>query len=223
MLLDLSVALLMLRLFGKVGLYTVIVVSIIVCNIQVMKLVELFGLTATLGNILYASIFFSTDVLGELYGKKEAKRGVWLGFTALVVTMVYMQIALRFHPAPGDFAQPALERIFDFLPRVVLASICAYLLSQFHDVWAFHFWKGVTNERHLWLRNNLSTAVSQFLDSFIFITIAFYGTMPVLPLIIGQWIIKFAIGVLDTPVIYAVVWFLRKKESQVIQGDSLSA
>ena len=95
-----------------------------------------------------------------------------------------------------------------------MASFIAYLISQFHDVWAFHFWKNKTNDRHLWLRNNLSTAVSQFLDSFIFITIAFYGVMPIWPLIMGQWIIKIAIALLDTPVVYLVVWALRNNSKK---------
>ena len=68
-----------------------------------------------------------------------------------------------------------------------------------------------TGERHLWLRNNLSTAVSQFLDSFIFIAIAFYGVMPIWPLIVGQWIIKMAIAILDTPVVYLVIHLVRRR------------
>jgi uncharacterized integral membrane protein (TIGR00697 family) len=95
--------------------------------------------------------------------------------------------------------------------RIIIASFIAYLVSQFHDVWAFHFWKKITGGRHLWLRNNFSTAVSQFIDSSLFITVAFYGVMPVWPLIWSQWLVKLAIAFLDTPIIYGIVWLLRKK------------
>ena len=205
MLLDLGVAILLFRLFGKTGLFATIIISIIVCNIQVMKLVELFGLPATLGNILYASIFFATDVLGEVYGKKEARRGVWLGFCALLITMVYMQIALRFTPAPEDFMQPALEKVFSFLPRIALASLCAYFFSQFHDVWAFHYWKRKTGGRHLWLRNNASTWVSQLIDSVIFCTIAFAGlftTRAFFEIVFTTYLFKIVVAAVDTPFIY---------------------
>ena len=77
-------ALVLFRRFGRTGLYALIVLDIIICNIQVVKVVELFGLVTTLGNILYASIFFATDVLGEVYGKRAAREGVWLGFTSLL-------------------------------------------------------------------------------------------------------------------------------------------
>jgi len=78
-LVDLSLAVVLYRFFGKYGLYTIIVVSIVTSNIQVLKTVELFSLVATLGNVLYGSVFFATDILSEVYGKKSARRGVWLG------------------------------------------------------------------------------------------------------------------------------------------------
>ncbi|HOO77795.1 MAG TPA: queuosine precursor transporter [bacterium] len=205
MLLDLGAVLVFFRAFGKYGLYMVMVTSIIVCNIQVMKLVTLFGLPATLGNILYAGLFFSTDILSEVYGKKEAKRGVWLGFAALILAMVYMQVALRFAPAPEDTAQPALEKIFSFFPRVALASLCAYLSSQLHDVWAFHYWKKKTSGRHLWIRNNASTMVSQLIDSAVFCLIAFYRVFPgpvLLEIFVTTYVFKLIVAAADTPFIY---------------------
>jgi uncharacterized integral membrane protein (TIGR00697 family) len=93
----------------------------------------------------------------------------------------------------------------------MIASLVAYLCSQYHDVWAFHFWRRVTNARFLWLRNNASTIVSQLLDSVVFITIAFYGRMPVVPLILGQWVVKVGIAVLDTPLVYLLVYLLRQR------------
>lgn len=193
------------RLFGKTGLYVAIVISIILCNIQVLKIVELFGLNATLGNILYGSIFLSTDILSEKYGKKEARKGVWIGFYALIFTAVIMQMALKFKPAPDDFIDPALQQIFGFLPRVALASIIAYVLSQLHDVWLFHILKSKTRGRYLWLRNNLTTMASQLIDSVIFCFIAFWGVFPTdvfVEILLTTYFVKWGVAFIDTPFIY---------------------
>ncbi|NJB66928.1 hypothetical protein GGQ74_000568 [Desulfobaculum xiamenense] len=202
---DLSLVVVLFRLFGRSGLYALIVFNLILCNLQVIKTVELFGLTTTLGNILYASVYLSTDLLSEFYGKNEAKRGVLLGFVALVMMTVYMQIALKFVPTPEDFAQPHLEAIFGFMPRIALASMAAYLISQTHDVWAFHRLKERTNGRHLWLRNNVSTMVSQMLDSAVFCFVAFWGVFegPVLAeIFLTTYLFKAFVAALDTPFIY---------------------
>jgi hypothetical protein len=202
---DLSMVVVLHRFFGKAGLYGLIVFNLILCNIQVLKTVQLFGLTTTLGNVLYASVFLSTDMLGELYGKAAAKRGVLLGFTVLVLATVYMQIALAFTPTADDFAQPHMEAIFGLLPRIALASMAAYLVSQFHDVWAFHFWKDRTGDAKLWLRNNASTLVSQLLDSSIFCLVAFWGVFPwpvLLEIMLTTYVFKSIVALLDTPFLY---------------------
>lgn len=204
-LLDLTMVLIVFRLFGRVGLFSLVVFNLMLCNIQVLKTVELFGLTTTLGNILYASVFLSTDMLGEFYGRKQAQKAVLIGFMTLLMTVGYMQLAMQFVPAPDDFVQPHLEAIFGFLPRIALGSMAAYLISQMHDVWAFHFWKTRTEGRHLWLRNNASTMVSQLLDSAIFCFIAFWGVFPMevfLDILISTYLIKLAVAVLDTPFLY---------------------
>ncbi|MEW5725614.1 MAG: queuosine precursor transporter [Thermodesulfobacteriota bacterium] len=203
--LDLLAAVLVFRLFGRHGLYGLIVMNIIICNIQVMKIVKLFGLTTTLGNILYASIFFATDILGEMYGKNEARRGVWIGFVMLVLATVYMQVALLFTPDRNDLMHPVLARLFAMYPRVAAASLLAYLVSQLHDVWAFEFWKLRTRGRHLWLRNNASTMVSQALDTVVFCSVAFWGLFPwsdFLQILLTTYLLKFLVAVADTPFIY---------------------
>ncbi|WP_290918368.1 queuosine precursor transporter [Halodesulfovibrio sp.] len=202
---DLCIALMLYRFFGRIGLFAVIVFNLLICNLQVLKTVELFGLTTTLGNILYAGVFLATDMLSEFYGKREAQKGVLLGFVTLVLMTGYMQIALHFTPAVDDFAQPHLEAIFGFLPRVAVASMMAYLASQMHDVWAFHFWKKKTDGKMLWLRNNASTLVSQLIDSSIFCLIAFYGVFPtavLIEILATTVLFKAIVSVLDTPFIY---------------------
>src|SRR6056297_132445 len=169
------------KLFGKWGLIMWIPISVIVANIQVIQTIELFGYVATLGNIVYASSFLVTDILSEKYGKKEAQKAVWIGFFSVISMTILMWLALRFMPIDEALSQESyksLQTIFSFMPRIVLASLSAYLLSQLHDVWAFHFWKVKLNNRHLWFRNNVSTMISQLIDSVVFTLIAFYGLYP---------------------------------------------
>ena len=214
---DLTIAVLIYKKFGRLGLYGLIVMDIILCNIQVIKQINMFGLSATLGNLLYASIFFATDLLNEVYGRKEAQRAVVFGFIFLVLSMVVMQIALMFKPNESDFIQPALVQIFSFFPRIVIASLIAYLISQFHDVWAFNFWKKLTNKKYLWLRNNLSTMVSQLIDSLIFCVIAFWGKFPTnvfIEIVLTTYIFKWIIAAADTPFLY---WAIRTRKKEV--GD----
>lgn len=202
---DLSFALLVFKLFGKYGLYAIIVADIILCNIQVTKLVTLFGFTMTLGNILYGSIFFATDVLSEIYGKNDAKKGVYLGFIFLIFMTIVMQIALLFKPDPADFISPHLKAIFSMIPRITLGSLTAYIVSQLHDVWAFHFWKAKTKGRYLWVRNNLSTMVSQMIDTVIFCFIAFWGLYDLtvfFNILLTTYLMKWIVAILDTPFIY---------------------
>lgn len=204
-LLDLSLALVLFRFFGRAGIYGIIVFNLLLCNIQVLKTVTLFGMTTTLGNILYAGVFLATDMLSEFYGRKEAQRGVLLGFTVVVMATIYMQIALMFTPAADDFAQPHLSAIFGLLPRLAIASIMAYLISQMHDVWAFEFWKKKTQGRFLWLRNNASTLVSQLIDSAVFCLIAFWGVFPtpvLLEIMLTTYLFKGVVAMLDTPFMY---------------------
>ncbi|AMK09759.1 queuosine precursor transporter [Pseudodesulfovibrio indicus] len=215
-LVDLSMVLVVYRLFGRVGLFGLMVFNLLLCNVQVLKTVELFGLTTTLGNILYASVFLATDLLSEFYGKKEARKGVLLGFVTLLMMVGYMQIALYFQPAESDFAQPHLQALFGFLPRVAFASMAAYLVSQLHDVWAFHAIRARTGERLLWLRNNASTMISQLLDSAIFCVIAFWGVFPMevfLEILLSTYLIKVAVAALDTPFIYLAKRLFNRDEA----------
>lgn len=198
------------RLFGKWGLIMWIPISVIVANIQVIQTVELFGLVSTLGNIVYASSFLVTDILSENYGKEEAKKAVWIGFFSLISMTLLMNLALQFLPLEGDaFAaetHEATRTIFDLMPRIAVASLAAYLLSQRHDVWAYHFWrKRFSKDNQIWLRNNLSTMVSQFIDSSVFVVIAFWGVfeMDVLwEIFLTTYFLKWIVAAADTPFVY---------------------
>ena len=204
-LLDFIIALIIYRLFKKEGLFIIITINIILCNIQVIKFIKMFGITTTLGNLLYGGIFWATDMLSEIYGKKEAKKGVFIGFVTLFTMTIIMYFAILFKPAPIDTMHPHIKAIFSFLPRIAFASLIAYLASQLHDVWGFHFLKEKTKGKHLWLRNNVSTIFSQGIDSAVFTLIAFYGVVPIeefLQILITTYVFKLIVAVFDTPFIY---------------------
>ena len=137
--LNMIFVLIMYKFFGKTGLFVWVGFATVLANIQVVKLIEIFGLTATHGNAVYGSIFLVTDILNEKYGKKEAKKAVWLGFSSLIMMTIIMQLVIQFQPAPDDFAQDSLETIFGLIPRIALGSLIAYIISQYTDVLIFSF------------------------------------------------------------------------------------
>lgn len=175
-------------------------------NLVSAKIVTVFGLTFSVGAFFYAITFLCTDIISECWGKEQAKKVVWVGFLANILIVVFIGIAV-FAP-PADFwskNQEAFASLLGLVPRIVLGSMVAYVVSQLHDVWAFHFWRKVTLNKHFWLRNNLSTMTSQLIDSVIFVSISFYGTMPnsiLFSVIVGQYIVKLVIAAVDTPFAY---------------------
>ncbi|MBU1019170.1 MAG: queuosine precursor transporter [Patescibacteria group bacterium] len=190
---------------GRAWLIGFLAVNVVLMNIFVLKQMTLFGLAATGGNVLYASVFLCTDLLCEHYGKKEALKAVRIGFFVSVVFVVMSQFILNFAPNDWDFAQGAFETIFTLSPRIVAASMATYLVAQHLDVYIFDKIKRATRGRMLWLRNNASTMVSQFVDSAMFTMLAFYGVPgfeAIFQIIIFTWIIKIIVAVLDTPFMY---------------------
>ena len=202
------------RIWGKLGLYIWVPLSVIVANIQVTKNVNLFGLEATLGNIVYSTGFLATDILSENYGKKESKQAVTIGFFTVIVATLMMQVAICFTPAPSDFVQSSFETIFGFLPRIAIGSLIAYVLSNFHDVWAFDYWKKKKPGRNtLWMRNNFSTAVSQLIDSLVFTFIAFFGVYEIsvwIQIVLTTYFLKLIVAIMDTPFIYLARYWKEK-------------
>lgn len=196
------------KIFGKSGIFAWIAMGTILANIQVMKSITLFGLEATLGNIMYGTIFLATDALSEKYGKKESQKGVYIGFFTLAVSIILMEIALLFKPNVIDIAQPHLEAIFGVYLRVAAASLVAYIISQSLDVNLFHKIKSRLPEtKWLWVRNNVATIISQLVDTAIFVTLAFLGTMEISTLFeifLSTFLIKMMVALLDTPFVYLV-------------------
>lgn len=208
------------RFFGRSGLYAWLPISVIIANLQVLKTVEFFGITASLGNIVYATSFLATDILSENYGKKDAARAVGIGFVALLSLTLMMSLALLFDPSPIDFAQESMANLFTLLPRIAAAGFIAYLVSQVHDVWIYALLKKRRPQRRwIWLRNNLSTMISQAIDSVIFVTIAFAGVVPrreFLQIVLSTYLLKWLVAAADTPLVYlAALWYRRARIREV--------
>ena len=168
--------------------------------------------------VLYPFTFLFTDVVAETEGKESARRLVMMGFYMSLVMVLVLVVGKLLPAAPFWTHQDAYDVILGSTPRIVLASMIAYLISQNHDVWAFHYWRDKTGGRHLWLRNNLSTLVSQLIDSVIFIGIAFGGLYPLKTVLImmgSQYLVKAAIAVLDTPFCYLLVRFYGNNREQI--------
>lgn len=198
-------------LFGTTGLYCWTVFATIAANIEVLILVEAFGMEQTLGNVMFASTFLVTDILSEVAGKKEANRAVRLGiFTSLFFILV-SQLWLRFTPTETDFIMPHIQAVFSNTPRLMLASFLVYAICQQFDVWAYHKWWAFTtkkcgdSQRFLWVRNNGSTLISQFLNTLLFTLGAFWGvhdTPTLISIIASSYVIFVCTSLLDTPFIY---------------------
>lgn len=198
-------------LFGKSGLYCFTVLATIAANIEVLILVRVFGMEQTLGNILFASTFLVTDVLSEIYGKKESTKAVYIGILASLSFIVLSQIWLHYIPSENDWAMPHMQAIFSNTPRLMLASFLVYAICQRFDVWAYHKWWDFTTrlchdrKKYLWLRNNGSTLLSQLLNTVLFTFAAFWGVYEpsVLLNIIGSsYVIFIVTSLADTPVVY---------------------
>lgn len=195
-----------------------IVMANLLAGVKLEKLLdlELFGLPLSLvvpaGTIAYAWTFPITDVVDEVYGKRRAYYVVWAGLGAEAAMLALIILDYPIPPLEPSM-QELYERVFMTQPRIVLASVLAYVVSQHHDVWAFWKWRQVTRGRHLWVRNNLSTMTSQLIDTTVFTTVAFGGLVPIgtLALIaLSTWLVKLFIAAIDTPFVYLGVWLIKR-------------
>ncbi|MGN0353348.1 MAG: queuosine precursor transporter [Roseburia sp.] len=206
-----SAVLILFRIFGEQGLYLWTIVATIAANIEVLIVVDAFGMEMTLGNILFASTFLVTDIASEIYGKKKAQHAVYLGIATSVIFILISQSWLLYTPNDSDFAFPSICAIFSNTPRLMLASIIVYVIVQLFDVWLYHKWWSFTkkkfgdSERFLWLRNNGSTVVSQFLNTLLYTFGAFLGVYSIstlISIVISSYVIFIVTSLTDTPFVY---------------------
>jgi len=185
--------------------------ALVASSVLAAKIITIGGLFVPAGVLAYSITFAITDTVCEIWGKERTRPLVHAGFAALVLVFGLNLLAIHLPPAPFWPNQEAFATVLGSTSRIILASLIAYSISQSFDIWFFSRVRSYTKGRYLWLRNNLSTFASQTLDTALFITIAFYGEMPLLPLIGGQLVVKYLIAMVDTPVVYGLVYLVGKQ------------
>ena len=200
------------KFFGKSGLYAMSAIATVTANIEVIILIKAFGMEQTLGNVLFAATFLITDILSECEGKKCANKAVFIGIFSQVFFLLLSQSWLLYKPAnEGDATLEAIRAVFSNTPRMILASLVVYAVSQIFDVWLYHKWWDFTQKKFgnkrgfLWLRNNGSTLVSQIINTLLFTLLAFigtYDTTTILSIFASSYIIFVFTSLLDTPCVY---------------------
>ena len=227
-----------LRLFGYVGLYVYSAIAIIAANIQVLKQANFNFFSSinekiipfyepspiALGTILFASTFLCTDILSEYYGKEKARKNVLIGFCSFFLMTILMLVTIGIQPAEDEWVsmvQESLAILFTPMTSIFVASMIAYLISQYFDIWFFSYLKTVSSNKLLWLRNNVSTAVSSLIDNTIFSIFAWIILNPnpfplsdvIMIFILGVYLLRVFIAILDTPFIYLAKYFIPEEKN----------
>ena len=197
----------------------IFIASLVTCNLIANKFVtvdlgfKVFIVSA--GILPYPLTFLVTDLISELYGQRKANLVVFSGFIASLFVLLFLWLGGQFNSIPDSLVSDEIyNSVFQNAWRLIAGSMIAYLFAQFVDVRIFHFWKKLTDGKHLWLRNNGSTIASQLVDTTLVICILFLGvwnTDQIISAIIDGWIFKMLMALLDTPIIYGIIYLLRGK------------
>ena len=191
------------------------VACLVTSNIIAVKLVRLGPFTVTGAIALFPLAYLFGDVLTEVWGYAVARMVIWTGFLANIISVAFLAIAIAL-PADASFAdQPAFARVLGQSPRLVAASLVAYLCGEFLNSFILAKVKIVTRGRFLWLRTIGSTVVGQGVDSVVFIGLAFVGVVPgsvIATVIINLWIVKVLYEIVATPLTYAIVIVCKRVE-----------
>lgn len=188
---------------------------LIAMNTLGIKIVEFFGASVSVGIFLMPLTFLITDIVAEVYGRKVAQQFLIAGLSTLAVFFAFAWIFVGLEPHERFTIDDSYVAVFQSSLRIMAASMVAFLLSQTHDIWVFEFWRKKTRGKHLWLRNNASTIVSQAIDTLLFMFIAFYGISPqftaafVLQLAWSYYLFKIIFALMDTPLVYAGARWLK--------------
>jgi hypothetical protein len=204
----------------------IFVTSLIIANIIAVKIIALGPLILSAAILIFPLSYIFGDILTEVYGYARARRVIWIGFGCNLLAVVVIWLSIELPPAPfwklGSFDSPqssqkAYQAIFGFTPRILAASFIAYLVGEFLNSFVLAKMKIATRGRHLWMRTIGSTIIGQLADSGVFISLAFYGTMPdgaLGELILTQWLVKSAYEALVTPFTYLAVNYLKRIEGE---------
>lgn len=209
--------------FGEAGLYVWTAIATIAANIEVLFIVDAFGMEQTLGNVLFASTVLATDILSETKGRATANTCVKIGICTSVSFVLISQSWFLFTPNENDFASEAIYMVFTNTPRFMLVGIAVYAIAQYFDVWLYHsIWaklkvKYQDTQKGLWIRNNISTLASQGVNTILFSLGAFWGMYEgdvILSIIASSYVIFIFTSLLDTPAVYLARNIHQKKENK---------
>ncbi|MBT3817558.1 MAG: queuosine precursor transporter [Candidatus Magasanikbacteria bacterium] len=208
-------------------LFALFIALLIGMNLLGGKIVSLFGVSVSVGIFMAPLTFLITDIIEEVYGKNIVKHFIIGGVISLVVIFLFTGLFVYLEPHTRYGFNEQYTTIFGSSLRMIIASIVAFLLAQIHDVIAFEWWKKKTKGKALWLRNNLSTIISQLIDTFVFMMIAFYHITPkftfafIISLAIPYYLFKILFAIIDTPFVYmGVKWLKNEKESvEIAEGQ----
>lgn len=207
------------RFFGRNGLIVFGTFAPILANIEVSILLEAFGLVQTLGNVLFASTFLVTDALSELDGKKMAKQAVQISIFFSMIFMLFIQLWLHYIPLDASMGE-SLQKLLNQTPRLIVVSLAVFVIAMYLDVWLYHWWWNLSSkllhsrQKWLWLRNNGSTLISQCVNTVLFNVGAFYGVYDgsvIVQIIVSSYLIFACLALMDTPILYALVYLFKQK------------
>lgn len=191
------------------------ITSLIAANTLGIKTMPfLFGTHISVSVFYFPFVFLMTDVIGEVYGKRLARQFVMAGFVAVLAFMAFNIVSILMPWATASmWAHDAYNTLYSVSIRISIASVLAFAIGEYQDVMAFFFFKAKQGGKHFWLRSNLSNVWSQFLDTVIFMTVAFAGIYPthkLILMIIPWWLYKVAMGAAYTPLSYLGIRILRR-------------
>ena len=196
-----------------IGLYVtfVLVAQVLAAKISAFDLgfKTFFGPS---GVLVFSLTYLFTDIVNEKFGRKETQKMILIAFVSQIAMVFFFWLGVKFPPAPFWTIQETWGQIFNLVPRITLASWVAFLITENFDAFVFSWFRKLTKGKHLWTRNAFSSIPALLLDSLIFIPIAFFGVMPILPLIIGQTAVKWLVGLVNIPFMYLNKAILGKNE-----------
>ena len=195
-----------------IGLY---VAFVTLSNLAASKIAAFdLGFTtffATAATLVFGVTFLLTDIVNEKFGRKETQKMIFIAFLTQVAMSLFIWIIISIPSAPFWPNQQIFEQLFGLVPRIILASWIAFLISENFDAYIFAWFKDFTKGKHLWARNVFSSFPTMIIDSVLFVSIAFYGIQPIVPIIIGQVAIKWLVGIVDIPFMYLNRWIMYRQ------------
>ena len=195
------------------------IASLTVCNLIANKFITLdlgfYTFVLSAGVLPYPITFLITDFLSEFYGQRRTNYVIISGLISLFFVLFVIWLGSQFTATDNSpISNRSYDLIFGNSGKVIFASMTAYLFAQLIDVRIFHFWKNLTRGKHLWLRNNFSTIISQLIDTTMVVGIIFFDTTElgtIGKMILDGWFFKILCALLDTPIIYLGTYIFRSK------------